>query len=83
MRLLDRLKAPGRNAYSIGLAHSADLTPRITRRPEPLLEHESCRVGGRVHAVVRRAGSAHYDPEGISNYYSSKAFSVSFVQLIT
>ena len=30
------------------------LTPGITRPPAPLLEFENCRVGGRVHAVVRR-----------------------------
>jgi hypothetical protein len=59
MRLLDRLKAPGRNAHSIGLAHSADLTLGITRRPAPLKEFEKQRVGGRVHAVVRlRAGGS-------------------------
>jgi hypothetical protein len=54
MRLLDRLKAPGRNAHSIGLAHSADLTPGITRRPASLKEFNKQRVGGRVHAVVGR-----------------------------
>ena len=30
------------------------LTPGITRRPKRLLEHNNYRVGGRVHAVVRR-----------------------------
>ena len=29
------------------------LTPGITRRPEPLIEFDRQRVGGRVHAVVR------------------------------
>ena len=32
----------------------SDLTPGITRRPAPFAEQESRRVGGRVHAVVRR-----------------------------
>ena len=32
----------------------SSITPGITRRPEPLLEFEIPRVGGRVHAVVGR-----------------------------
>jgi hypothetical protein len=31
------------------------MTPGITRRPAPLIEHEIIRVGGRVHAVVGRS----------------------------
>jgi hypothetical protein len=31
-----------------------NLTPGITRRPARLLEYDKQRVGGRVHAVVRR-----------------------------
>ena len=41
-----------------------NLTPGITRRPASLLEHESARVGGRVHAVVRLRRSR--DATGIS-----------------
>jgi hypothetical protein len=33
------------------LFYTKRLTPGITRRPTRLLEHESRRVGGRVHAV--------------------------------
>ena len=32
---------------------TSHLTPGITRRPEPLAEHDNSRVVGRVHAVVR------------------------------
>ncbi len=32
---------------------NSDLTPRITRRPEPMQEFNSRRVGGRAHALVR------------------------------
>jgi hypothetical protein len=38
------------------LRYKSGLTPGITRRPAPLKVDESVRVGGRVHAVVRRAG---------------------------
>src|ERR687884_335774 len=31
----------------------SNITPRITRRPKPLREFNSARVGGRVHALVR------------------------------
>ena len=34
----------------------SDRTPCITRRPAPLFEFESSRVGGRVHAVVMPLG---------------------------
>ena len=36
------------------LHFSPPLTPGITRRPERFDVHEIYRVGGRVHAVVRR-----------------------------
>jgi hypothetical protein len=38
---------------AIAILLSGGITPGITRRPEPSLEFESRRVGGRVHAVVR------------------------------
>jgi hypothetical protein len=68
MRLLDRLKAPGRNAHSIGLAHSADLTPRITRRPKRRPEHDNRRVGGRVHALVRPPSAGNIQPAPPSHF---------------
>jgi hypothetical protein len=37
----------------ISSGHPRNLTPGITRRHERLKVHESRRVGGRVHAVVR------------------------------
>ena len=52
MRLLDRLRAAGRNLPRIGPPRSGDLTPGITRRPTSLPDDERQRVGGRVHAVV-------------------------------
>jgi hypothetical protein len=36
------------------LARPSNLTLGITRRPEPQMEFDKRRVGGRVHAVVRR-----------------------------
>ena len=36
------------------------ITPGITRRPEPFAEHDSRRVGGRVHAVVMRHSGRLY-----------------------
>jgi hypothetical protein len=41
-------------AVMTGAQCASSLTPGITRRPAPLLEHDNRRVGGRVHAVVRR-----------------------------
>ena len=37
------------------------LTPGITRRPEPLLEFESRRVGGRVQAVPMQSQDSSDD----------------------
>jgi len=36
------------------LPHTKGLTPGITRRPASLPDNNRCRVGGRVHAHVRR-----------------------------
>ena len=46
----------GSPAHPIGKGpdRPSNLTPGITRRPEPLKVHDKQRVGGRVHAVVRR-----------------------------
>src|SRR5437868_4274847 len=48
------------SSYAIG----SNITPGITRRPEPLKVDEIMRVGGRVHAVVRRGPTNYllYDP---------------------
>jgi hypothetical protein len=43
-------------SISKGLYRPSNLTPGITRRPEPLIEDDKQRVGGRVHAVVRWQG---------------------------
>ena len=45
------------------------LTPGITRRPEPLLEFDKQRVGGRVHAVVRRVATAKIHFSDIASKY--------------
>ena len=39
---------------------SGGITPGITRRPKPLRVFDKQRVGGRVHAVVRRAVTYHF-----------------------
>src|SRR5215213_1091307 len=39
-------------SYASPFTTCSHLTPGITRRPAPLLNDESRRVGGRVHAVV-------------------------------
>ncbi len=54
MGLLARRGAPGCNPCVGSTVLSGGLTPGITRRPEPFAEHDSLRVGGRVHAVVGR-----------------------------
>ena len=41
-------------AHSFATLQRSNLTPGITRRPVSLKVHESGRVAGRVHAVVRR-----------------------------
>ena len=43
---------PPRLVYPV--IFGSNLTPGITRRPAPLLEHDNLRVGGRVRAVVGR-----------------------------
>ena len=40
-------------SHSLPVGSKRSPTPRITRRPAPLLNDESLRVGGRVHALVR------------------------------
>ena len=44
----------GVNLPRLSPPRPGDLTPGITRRPTSLAEHDSLRVGGRVHAVVMR-----------------------------
>ena len=47
-------RAPEQPRYYQRRYHKGrNLTPRITRRPKPLIEFNSRRVGGRVHAHVR------------------------------
>jgi hypothetical protein len=62
MRLLDRLKAPGRNAHSIGSAHSADITPHITRPPARLRILTTC--VSRVACMRLFGGDATSRPRG-------------------
>ena len=51
--------APEKNEHSSPRVKGKGLTPGITRRPERLPEHDKRRVGGRVHAVVRRGIDRH------------------------
>src|SRR5919205_1621761 len=57
MPMLDRLRAAGCNFRVGSPPRSGDLTPRITRPPAPLIEFNSRRVAGRVHALVRPPNS--------------------------
>jgi hypothetical protein len=40
--------------FETGIPQYRRITPRITRRPAPLLIDDISRVGGRVHALVMR-----------------------------